>query len=123
MPPTVPARQGNPPSSLVTASTTTSTLQRSSPELSVMPRRLFASPEAGEGDADVASSCSDGEEIEALMKRPGPFGQSIIPRMPDSQEDKDHQALMLELRATADRILKEDEWKLPSSDQIVGFRD
>ena len=88
-----------------------------------MPRRLFASPEAGEGDGDIASSFSDGEETEALMKRPGPFGRSIIPRLPDSQEDKEHQALMLELRTTADRILKEDEWKLPSSDQILGFRD
>ncbi|XP_055329048.1 uncharacterized protein LOC129581817 [Paramacrobiotus metropolitanus] len=37
--------------------------------------------------------------------------------------DEEFQTLMVELRKTAERVLREDEWKFRSSDDILGFKD
>ncbi|OQV21101.1 hypothetical protein BV898_04865 [Hypsibius exemplaris] len=117
-------RHGNASGSSLLSSARDSTA-RTSPELSIMPRRLFSSPDTADKDADAASYSSDPEEIESRMKRPGPMGRVLPPTAADvaAMDEKEYLNLMAELRATADKILREDEWKFRSSDLILGFRD
>ena len=95
---------------------------RSSPDVFTQPRRLFLSPDVDD-DGDTSSEVCDTDNTAALMRRPGQVGPIPPPTMDkcDTIDDKEYQNLMAELRATAERVLREDDWKYRPSEEILGF--
>ena len=67
-----------------------------------------------------ASSSGDEDGVAKTTKKPD-IGRSLAACQ--AAEDKEFDNLMSELRVLAAKVLRDEEWKFKSSDEILGFRD
>ncbi|XP_055345557.1 uncharacterized protein LOC129593328 [Paramacrobiotus metropolitanus] len=97
-----------------------------SPVSDLMPRRLFDTDDA-EGNAELDESLGIENLPKHGMHQPGPKGSCLshaqLGKHLQNASDEEFAQLMQELRATAQRVLMEDDWMFRSSDDILGFSD